>query len=161
MCGICGEMRFDGGTVENSMLDRMNSRLERRGPDDAGIYIDGSTGFGHRRLSVIDLSARSHQPMVDEELDLALVFNGAIYNYRELRAELRARGYNFFSDGDTEVILKAYREWGERCPEYLHGMFAFVIWDRKAQRCFMARARIPLRCSGRLCQAHSDQPTVL
>ncbi|MGD9297175.1 MAG: N-acetylglutaminylglutamine amidotransferase, partial [Chromatiales bacterium] len=86
MCGICGEMRFDGRAVEGSLLERMNSRLERRGPDDAGLFIDGSTGFGHRRLSVIDLSDKSHQPMVDEELDLVLVFNGAIYNYRELRA---------------------------------------------------------------------------
>jgi asparagine synthase (glutamine-hydrolysing) len=138
-------MRFDGGTVDKAVIERMNSRLERRGPDDAGIHIDGGTGFGHRRLSVIDLSARSHQPMIDEELDLVLVFNGAIYNYRELRAELRAKGYSFFSDGDTEVILKAYREWGERCPEYLHGMFAFVIWDRRKQRCFMARDRFGIK----------------
>ena len=145
MCGICGEMRFDGRTVESSLLDRMNSRLERRGPDDAGLFIDGPVGFGHRRLSVIDLSEKSHQPMVDDELDLVLVFNGAIYNYRELRAELREKGYSFFSDGDSEVILKAYREWGERCPEYLHGMFAFVIWDRKQQRCFMARDRFGIK----------------
>ncbi len=145
MCGICGEMRFDGRAVKGSLLERMNSRLERRGPDDAGLFIDGSTGFGHRRLSVIDLSDKSHQPMVDEELDLVLVFNGAIYNYRELRAELREKGYSFFSEGDSEVILKAYREWGERCPEYLHGMFAFVIWDRKAQRCFMARDRFGIK----------------
>jgi asparagine synthase (glutamine-hydrolysing) len=138
-------MRFDGRAVEGSLLERMNSRLERRGPDDAGLFIEGITGFGHRRLSVIDLSDKSHQPMVDEELDLVLVFNGAIYNYRELRAELREKGYSFFSDGDTEVILKAYREWGERCPEYLHGMFAFVIWDRKAQRCFMARDRFGIK----------------
>jgi len=138
-------MRFDGRAVEGSLLERMNSRLERRGPDDAGLFIEGSTGFGHRRLSVIDLSDKSHQPMVDEELDLVLVFNGAIYNYRELRAELREKGYSFFSDGDTEVILKAYREWGERCPEYLHGMFAFVIWDRKAQSCFMARDRFGIK----------------
>jgi asparagine synthase (glutamine-hydrolysing) len=138
-------MRLDGRAVEGSLLERMNSRLERRGPDDAGLFIEGITGFGHRRLSVIDLSDKSHQPMVDEELDLVLVFNGAIYNYRELRAELREKGYSFFSDGDTEVILKAYREWGERCPEYLHGMFAFVIWDRKAQRCFMARDRFGIK----------------
>ncbi|MGD8556058.1 MAG: N-acetylglutaminylglutamine amidotransferase [Chromatiales bacterium] len=145
MCGICGEMRFDGVAVEQSLLDHMNSRLERRGPDDAGLFIDGSTGFGHRRLSVIDLSEKSHQPMVDEDLDLVLVFNGAIYNYRELRAELREKGYSFFSDGDSEVILKAWHEWGERCPEHLHGMFAFVIWDRKRQCCFMARDRFGIK----------------
>ena len=145
MCGICGEMRFDGGAVEKSLLDHMNSCLERRGPDDAGLFIDGSTGFGHRRLSVIDLSEKSHQPMVDKDLDLVLVFNGAIYNYRELRTELREKGYSFFSDGDSEVILKAWHEWGERCPEYLHGMFAFVIWDRKRQCCFMARDRFGIK----------------
>ena len=145
MCGICGEMRFDGGAVEKSLLDHMNSCLERRGPDDAGLFLDGSTGFGHRRLSVIDLSEKSHQPMVDKDLDLVLVFNGAIYNYRELRTELREKGYSFFSDGDSEVILKAWHEWGERCPEYLHGMFAFVIWDRKRQCCFMARDRFGIK----------------
>ena len=145
MCGICGEMRFDGGAVEKSLLDHMNSCLERRGPDDAGLFLDGSTGFGHRRLSVIDLSEKSHQPMIDKDLDLVLVFNGAIYNYRELRTELREKGYSFFSDGDSEVILKAWHEWGERCPEYLHGMFAFVIWDRKRHCCFMARDRFGIK----------------
>ncbi|MEN8213391.1 MAG: N-acetylglutaminylglutamine amidotransferase [Pseudomonadota bacterium] len=145
MCGICGEFRFDQSAVDQAVLERMSASLVRRGPDDQGLFLSENVGFGHRRLAVIDLSARSHQPMVDEDLDVALVFNGAIYNYRELRQELQNRGYSFFSDGDTEVILKAYREWGERCPEHLVGMFAFVIWDRRQQRLFAARDRFGIK----------------
>ena len=99
--------------------------------------------FGHRRLSIIDLSERSHQPMVDHEL--CLVFNGAIYNYRELRGELKARGHAFVSGGDTEVILKAYREWGDDCPVHLHGMFAFALWDGARRRLFCARDRFGIK----------------
>jgi asparagine synthase (glutamine-hydrolysing) len=123
----------------------MNARLARRGPDDAGLFQRENVGFGHRRLAVIDLSQKSHQPMVDEDLGLTLVFNGAIYNYRELRQQLQNKGYSFFSDGDTEVILKAYSEWGEHCPEHLNGMFAFVIWDQKRQQLFMARDRFGIK----------------
>ena len=145
MCGICGELRFDGRAPEAATLSRMNEKLARRGPDDEGIYVTGAMGFGHRRLSVIDLSARSHQPMVDEELGLSLVFNGAIYNYQALRAELIAAGYSFFSEGDTEVIIKAFHHWGERCVERLHGMFAFAIWSEKLQRLFLARDRLGIK----------------
>ncbi len=145
MCGICGELRFDDRSPEVTTIARMNERLARRGPDDEGVHVSGPLAFGHRRLSVIDLSARSHQPMVDEELGLSLVFNGAIYNYKALRAELQAAGYRFFSDGDTEVILKAYRHWGERCVEELHGMFAFAIWDVREQRLFAARDRLGIK----------------
>ena len=89
MCGICGELRFDGAPADLAAVQRMTARLERRGPDHGGAYADGVLGFGHRRLSIIDLSEKSNQPLVDQELGLALVFNGTIYNYRELRAELR------------------------------------------------------------------------
>src|ERR1041384_8401520 len=108
MCGICGELRLDGAPPDLPGLRRMMQALRRRGPDHEGAYSDGPLAFGHRRLSVIDLSSHANQPMVDAELCLALVFNGTIYNYRELRAELVALGYRFFSTGDTEVILKAY-----------------------------------------------------
>jgi asparagine synthase (glutamine-hydrolysing) len=117
--------------------------LRRRGPDDEGLWQAGPVALGHRRLSIIDLSDRSHQPMRDG--DLHLVFNGAIYNYRELREQLRARGHSFVSDGDTEVILKAYREWGEDCPRHLHGMFAFALWDGARQRLFAARDRFGIK----------------
>lgn len=123
----------------------MTAALARRGPDGAGGYRDGALAFGHRRLAVIDLSERSAQPMHDAELGLAIVFNGTIYNYRALRAELQARGYRFFSEGDTEVILKAYAAWGEQCVERLHGMFAFAIWDGKKQTLFLARDRLGIK----------------
>ena len=115
MCGICGELRFDDDAPDMAAIGRMLSKLARRGPDHEGTFSDGPVGFGHRRLSIIDLSAHAHQPMVDTQLQLTLVFNGSIYNYRELREELRALGYQFFSEGDSEVILKAYHAWGEAC----------------------------------------------
>jgi asparagine synthase (glutamine-hydrolysing) len=145
MCGICGEFRLDHAPVDASLLQAMTDKLARRGPDDQGLLLRDNVGFGHRRLSVIDLSNHSHQPMQDNEADLALVFNGAIYNYRELRRELAGKGYRFSSEGDTEVILKAYREWGQDCPQHLHGMFAFVIWDRQKNALFMARDRFGIK----------------
>jgi asparagine synthase (glutamine-hydrolyzing) len=145
MCGICGELRLDGHVPDLAVLGRMLHRLERRGPDHEGSYSDGPLALGHRRLAIIDLSERSHQPMIDNDLGLVLVFNGTIYNYRDLRVELRGRGYSFFSDGDSEVILKAYAAWGEQCVEHLTGMFAFAIWDIKRQRLFLARDRLGIK----------------
>ena len=145
MCGIAGEFRFDGLAPDQAKIARMTERLARRGPDAGGAYHDGPLAFGHRRLAIIDLSPLSNQPMVDDTLGLALVFNGTIYNYPELRVELHAKGYQFFSDGDTEVILKAYAEWGEACTEHLHGAFAFAVWNRKAQTLFLARDRLGIK----------------
>ena len=123
----------------------MLSRLESRGPDHEGLYLKNQLAFGHRRLSVIDLSDASNQPWVDEQKGLALVFNGAIYNYKELRAELAGKGVRFVSDGDTEVILKAYAEWGQGFVSRLHGMFAIAIWDEQKQQLFMARDRFGIK----------------
>ena len=145
MCGIGGELRLDGGEPDGALMARMLRRLARRGPDHEGAWSEGPLLLGHRRLSVIDLSDRSNQPMVDPELGLALVFNGAIYNYRELRRDLLNKGYRFFSDGDTEVILKAYAEWGERCVEHLLGMFAFAVWNRRERTLFLARDRLGIK----------------
>jgi len=145
MCGICGEFRLNGSAVEAKRLQAMTNRLAQRGPDDEGVFLQTNVGLGHRRLSIIDLSNHSHQPMQDNETDLVLVFNGAIYNYRELRRQFQDKGYRFDSEGDTEVILKAYREWGQDCPKYLHGMFAFVIWDKKKNALFMARDRFGIK----------------
>jgi asparagine synthase (glutamine-hydrolysing) len=145
MCGICGELRFDGAPADLGAVHRMMDQIRRRGPDHGGSWSDGGLGFGHRRLSIIDLSIRSNQPMVDPELGLALVFNGAIYNYRELRQELVAKGYHFFSEGDTEVILKAWHAWGEGCVERLHGMFAFALWDMGRRLLFLARDRFGVK----------------
>lgn len=145
MCGICGELRFDGTSPDLQALGRMSATLARRGPDHAGTFSDGPLAFGHRRLAIIDLSASADQPMVDPGLQLALVFNGTIYNYRELRAELVALGYAFFSEGDSEVILKAYHAWGESCVQRFYGMFAFAIWDLRHARLFLARDRFGIK----------------
>ena len=145
MCGISGELRFDGLASDRRAVERMTAALVRRGPDDSGYYQDGPLAFGHRRLAIIDLSQRSHQPMVDKERSLSIVFNGTIYNYKLLRAELQTQGFQFLSDGDTEVILKAYAAWGEHCVERLHGMFAFAIWDGGKQTLFLARDRLGIK----------------
>lgn len=144
MCGICGELHFKGTRPDLASIRRMLDRLERRGPDHEGSYSDGPLAFGHRRLSILDLSERSNQPMVDPELGLAVVFNGTLYNFRELRAELAGR-YRFFSTGDTEVILKAYHAWGEDCVKRFHGMFAFAVWDLREQRLFLGRDRMGIK----------------
>ncbi|MEW5756353.1 MAG: N-acetylglutaminylglutamine amidotransferase [Pseudomonadota bacterium] len=145
MCGICGELRLDDRAPDLGLIDRMMTRIARRGPNHAGSYSDGPLAFGHRRLSIIDLSEKANQPMLDPDLGLSLVFNGTIYNYPELRQELKALGYRFFSSGDTEVILKAYHAWGAACVKRLHGMFAFAIWDLKAKRLFLARDRMGIK----------------
>jgi asparagine synthase (glutamine-hydrolysing) len=145
MCGICGELRFDGKAPDMGAIGRMSDQLARRGPDHAGTYSDGPLGFGHRRLSIIDLSANANQPMVDPTLQLTLVFNGTIYNYRELREELLAQGYQFFSEGDSEVILKAYHAWGEACVARFMGMFAFAIWNQRSNQLFLARDRFGIK----------------
>lgn len=145
MCGICGDIRLDGRPASRDAVEAMSRRLARRGPDDDGMYFDACVGFGHRRLSIIDLSEKSHQPFYDEQHKLMLVFNGAIYNYRELRRELARRGHQFTSQGDAEVIVKSWAEWGEECVEHLLGMFAFVIYDRARNMCFMARDRLGIK----------------
>lgn len=145
MCGICGELRFDGAPSDIAIIRQMASKLARRGPDNEGIVTDGPLAFGHRRLAIIDLSDFANQPMVDKTLKLALVFNGTIYNYKALRKELVELGYEFFSEGDSEVILKAYHAWGEKCVERFYGMFAFAIWDMRHLTLFMARDRFGIK----------------
>ena len=145
MCGICGELRFDNQSPDPDTISRMTGQMVRRGPDAQGSFHDGALAFGHRRLSIIDLSEHAKQPMVDDTLHLALVFNGTIYNYKELRAELMAMGYVFFSDGDSEVILKAFHAWGEHCVERFFGMFAFAVWDRRDRKLFLARDRFGIK----------------
>jgi asparagine synthase (glutamine-hydrolysing) len=167
MCGICGELRLDAQEPDLALLRRMLARLVRRGPDHEGCFSDGPVVLGHRRLAIIDLSDRSNQPMIDHDLGLALVFNGAIYNYRELRQELMGKGYRFFSQGDTEVILKAYAEWGEQSVERLVGMFAIAVWDIRRRTLFLARDRFgikPLyysRCGGRCFRFASNTQALL
>ncbi|MFN4090129.1 MAG: N-acetylglutaminylglutamine amidotransferase [Alphaproteobacteria bacterium] len=145
MCGIAGEIRFDGGGASASAVAAINGRQAPRGPDGEGLYLQDRIGFGHRRLRIIDLSDRARQPMVDSDLGLALVFNGIIYNYKELKATLEARGYRFFSGGDTEVVLKAFHAWGPACVERFHGMFAFAVWERGSGRVTFGRDRLGIK----------------
>ena len=121
MCGICGEIRFDGQSADVAAVTRMTGAMASRGPDSDGVVAHGPLAFGHRRLSIIDLSARGEQPMVDSDLGLTLVFNGCIYNYQELRKELEAVGYQFFSTADSEVVIKAFHRWGTDCVDPLQG----------------------------------------
>lgn len=145
MCGICGEIRLDGRSADMSAIARMAEILTPRGPDSSGAIVHGRVGFGHRRLKIIDLSNKAEQPMTDPALGLTMVFNGCIYNYQDLRAKLEALGYSFFSGGDTEVILKAWHAWGERCVDRFLGMFAFVIHERDSGRVIMARDRFGIK----------------
>lgn len=145
MCGIAGEITLKNQPADREALGRMLDRMVRRGPDADGMIVRGNVALGHRRLKIIDLSEAAQQPMTDPHLGLSIVFNGAIYNYPELREELQALGHRFFSTGDTEVILKAYSQWGEACVERFNGMFAFAIHERDSGRVFIARDRLGIK----------------
>ncbi|HEX6194884.1 MAG TPA: N-acetylglutaminylglutamine amidotransferase [Jiangellaceae bacterium] len=145
MCGLSGEYMFDGSPADLGAVSRMCDAMVSRGPDDFGAYAHGSVAFGHRRLSIIDLSPHGHQPMVDNALGLTVAFNGCIYNYKDLRAELQQHGYQFFSTSDTEVIGKAYHHWGEDFVDRLYGMFAFGIHERDTGRLVLARDRLGIK----------------
>jgi len=142
MCGIIG-VASQSTVSERGWLALGRDVLRHRGPDDAGEWwsADGCVGVGHRRLAIIDLSATGHQPMQDAGGGLCIVFNGEIYNFADLRQELRAKGHAFRSNSDTEVILAAYREWGTDCLSRLNGMFAFALYDSYKRQLFIARDR--------------------
>ena len=166
MCGIAGEIRFDGAFASTRAVASMMDVLAPRGPDGAGVVARGPIAFGHRRLRIIDLSDRAAQPMHDPDLGLTLTFNGCIYNYPELRAELEVMGYRFFSHGDTEVILKAYHAWGGACVERFHGMFAFAIAERDTGVVTMARDRFGIKplyysLAGKRLRFASSLPAIL
>jgi asparagine synthase (glutamine-hydrolysing) len=145
MCGIAIAIGLNGRPIERVAVERMAKSLLHRGPDDGGIYLDGAVGMGFRRLSILDLSEAGHQPMVSEDGQYVLVFNGEIFNYVELRSELRQLGYQFRSSGDSEVLLAAYREWGRECLSKLNGMWAFVIYDRRNRLIFGSRDRFGIK----------------
>jgi asparagine synthase (glutamine-hydrolysing) len=145
MCGICGEIRWDGRSADVGAVTRMTAAMASRGPDSDGVVAHGPVALGHRRLSIIDLSARGAQPMVDSDLGLTLVFNGCIYNYKDLRAELEAAGYRFFSTADSEVVIKAFHRWGTGCVDHFKGMFAFAIADRETGVVTLARDRLGIK----------------
>jgi asparagine synthase (glutamine-hydrolysing) len=145
MCGLAGEVRFDGRRADVAALERMTACQRHRGPDGDGLWVRGPVGLGHRRLSIIDLSERGAQPMTDSHLGLTVVFNGIVYNHRQLRAELERAGHRFFSTSDTEVVLKAYAQWGTACVEHFLGMFAFAVVEHTTGRVVLGRDRLGIK----------------
>lgn len=146
MCGICGKFAYKNGEqVTEGLLRRMMAVMSHRGPDDDGVYLEGGLGLGHKRLSIIDLSPLGHQPMSNEDKTVWVIFNGEIYNYKELRTELLTRGHTFASQSDTEVIVHAYEEFGEECFKKFNGMFAIGIWDGKTRKLILARDRVGVK----------------
>lgn len=139
MCGICGMVDYRGGVIDHTVLDRMTRSLRHRGPDDMGVDVSGPVGLGQTRLSVLDLSAAGHQPMWSEDRRHALVYNGEVYNFQDLRAQLEAVGFRFRSRSDTEVVLNALIHWGSEAVCRFQGMFAFGFWDAARKRLVLAR----------------------
>jgi asparagine synthase (glutamine-hydrolysing) len=146
MCGIAGIFYFKRERrADAALLERMTSLLSHRGPDDCGHQILGNVALGHRRLSIIDVSAAGHQPMANDDRSIWIAYNGECYNYRELASSMRQRGHRFRSNSDTEVILRLYEEFGEACFKQIAGMFALAIWDGRRKRLILARDRIGIK----------------
>jgi asparagine synthase (glutamine-hydrolysing) len=141
VCGIAGIVRSDGAPVDRELVGRMNEAIRHRGPDEDGFYFSEGVGLGMRRLSIIDLKS-GQQPIHNQDSTAWIVFNGEIYNYRELRGQLEKLGHRFYTDSDTEAIVAAYDHYGTDCPRYLRGMFAFAIWDERTKSLFLARDRV-------------------
>ncbi len=145
MCGIVGQLNFDNSPVSPVILKKMTDVIKHRGPDGEGHWIEENIGFGHRRLSIIDLSPAGHQPMVCTDNRYVLTYNGEIYNFRELRTELEAKGYWFRSETDSEVVLNALSEWGTDALLKFNGMFALALWDRREKKLLLARDRYGIK----------------
>jgi asparagine synthase (glutamine-hydrolysing) len=145
MCGITGIFNLNGEPVSVVTLRNMTNSIAHRGPDGEGFYVESYIGLGHRRLAIIDLSAAGHQPMTTKDGRYIISYNGEVYNFQELRLELEALGYQFRSRTDSEVVLYAYAEWGEKALDRLNGMFAFAIWDNKELSLFLARDRYGIK----------------
>ena len=144
MCGIAGIVSLDRRPVDRNDLQRMCDAIVHRGPDDEGYYFEPGVGLGMRRLSIIDLGT-GHQPIHNENGSIQVVFNGEIYNFRQLRGELESRGHRFTTRSDTEVIVHLYEEYGDDCVKHLRGMFAFALWDAKRDRLLLARDRLGVK----------------
>ncbi len=145
MCGIVGVLDRNGEAVSPVVIRKMSDQIVHRGPDDSGTYIDGPIGLGHRRLSIIDLTTAGHQPVATQDGRFVMIYNGEVFNYQELRVELEAEGWQFFSNTDTEVVLKAYAHWGTDALNRFNGMFAFAVWDKKKKSLFLARDRYGIK----------------
>ena len=145
MCGICGILYCgEERRVQRDTLAQMNAHIVHRGPDDDGFFVEGNVGLAMRRLSIIDIRT-GQQPISNEDKSLWIVYNGEIYNHRELRSKLEARGHRYHTKSDTETIVHLYEEYGRECVQHLRGMFAFAIWDRRSRRLFIARDRLGIK----------------
>ena len=149
MCGICGVLTTNRTQVSRERLERMADSIRHRGPDDSGVWIGGSAGLtvglAHRRLSIIDLSTAGHQPMTNEDGSMWLTYNGEVYNHADLRAELEPAGHTYHSHTDSETIIHAFEEWGDRAVERFRGMFAFALWDQARRRLVLVRDRLGIK----------------
>ena len=145
MCGICGIFNMNGESVSPANLRKMTDAIAHRGPDGEGFYTDSFIGLGHRRLAIIDLSPAGHQPMLTQDGQCAIAYNGEVYNFQALKEELKSIGHQFRSKTDSEVVLHAYTEWGSDCVNRFNGMFAFAIWDKNQQELFLARDRYGIK----------------
>ena len=145
MCGIAGIVAADRLFADDrERVTRMRDVIAHRGPDDAGIFADDRAAIGHRRLSIVDLAA-GHQPLANEDDTIWIVFNGEIYNHQAVRVELESAGHRYKTRSDTETIIHAYEQWGDRAVEHLRGMFAFGIWDAPRRRLLLARDRLGVK----------------
>src|SRR6185295_16603475 len=146
MCGICGVAipKNSNATVDRSMLLAMRDTLTHRGPDDAGVFVDGRVGLAHRRLSIVDLGG-GHQPMANEDDSIWIIYNGEVYNHSDHRSALEERGHVYRNASDTETIIHLYEEYGPRAVTHLRGMFAFAIWDKPRRRLLLARDRLGIK----------------
>ena len=145
MCGICGVVSFQPiCPIDRSVLQRMNASIRHRGPDDEGYYQDAQASLAMRRLSIIDLHT-GQQPISNETGDMWVVYNGEIYNFKDVRAELERRGHIFKTQTDTEIIVHAYEEYGDECVKHFNGMFAIALWDARKRRLFLARDRVGIK----------------
>ena len=145
MCGIVGILERQGKAVSGEAVRRMNEALAHRGPDDSGTFVDRNLALGHRRLSILDTSPAGHQPMESGDGRFTITYNGEVFNFRELRADLEKNGHRFRSRSDTEVVLQAFMKWGPSCVERLNGMFALAIWDKVERKLFLARDRYGIK----------------
>ena len=145
MCGITGFINLSNESASRSILKKMTDSLYHRGPEGEGHFIFENFGIGHRRLSIIDLSNNASQPMVSEDKNWVISYNGEIYNFKKIRNNLKKLGYNFFSSGDTEVVLKSFIEWGEECLKKFNGMFSFCIFNKKEKSLTLARDRFGIK----------------
>ncbi|MEI7456641.1 MAG: asparagine synthase (glutamine-hydrolyzing) [Nitrosomonadales bacterium] len=166
MCGIAGIFNLNGEPVSPVILRKMTDAIAHRGPDGDGQWIEGNVGLGHRRLAIIDLSSAGHQPMISANQRYVLSYNGEVYNFQELRIELEARGCQFHSKTDSEVVLNAWLEWGADCVNRFNGMFAFAIWDKRERSLYLVRDRYGIKplyyaCWGETFLFGSEQKAIL